>query len=221
MDSDTVVRDAFHSGSNADHQLVDGPRWPEAIPHWYLRSVVNDRGGQCMAHRDDLGRVAYRPVNNQLTCAAQINTIKKETQMRSDGKHLDKYRKDHPMIGPGPKGSRYGFFVVEHEGAQLAVISSGEHHSSDDGLGDWEHVSVSLRDRCPTWDEMCFVKDLFWYAAECVVQFHVPKSEHINMHPFCLHLWKSVNPMPLPPSIAVGLSKKVKRQGLARIIRKG
>ena len=27
--------------------------------------------------------------------------------------------------------------------------------------GGWEHVSVSLRNRCPTWDEMCLVKDIF------------------------------------------------------------
>src|SRR5690349_6482303 len=28
----------------------------------------------------------------------------------------------------------------------------------------WEHVSISIpsEDRCPTWEEMCFVKDLFW-----------------------------------------------------------
>ena len=38
-------------------------------------------------------------------------------------------------------------------GATLRVLFS-------DGLG-WDHVSVSLADRCPTWAEMCFIKDLF------------------------------------------------------------
>ena len=28
--------------------------------------------------------------------------------------------------------------------------------------GGWEHVSVSLARRCPTWEEMCMVKDIFW-----------------------------------------------------------
>ena len=28
--------------------------------------------------------------------------------------------------------------------------------------GGWEHVSVSYRKRCPTWEEMCRVKDMFF-----------------------------------------------------------
>ena len=59
--------------------------------------------------------------------------------------------------------------------------------------GDWEHVSVSYANRVPTWDEMCRVKDMFWSEEECVVQYHPPKSEYVNMHPYCLHLWKPVN----------------------------
>lgn len=70
VDSDTVVRDAFYSGQNADHQLVDGPCWPEAIPHRHLCPVVDDRSGQRVAHRNDLGRVAYRPVNALIDLAA-------------------------------------------------------------------------------------------------------------------------------------------------------
>lgn len=54
----------------------------------------------------------------------------------------------------------------------------------------WKHVSVSYSNRCPTWEEMCRVKDIFWYDNECVVQFHPPKSEYVNNHPYCLHLWR-------------------------------
>jgi len=67
-----------------------------------------------------------------------------------------------------------------------------------DGMG-WEHVSISVKKynyeemgRCPTWEEMCFIKDLFWEKHECVVQFHPPESEYVNNHPHCLHLWKSL-----------------------------
>ena len=60
---------------------------------------------------------------------------------------------------------------------------------ASDGFG-WEHVSVSLVDRCPTWQEMCFVKSLFWGDDDLVVQFHPPESEYVNSHPFCLHLWR-------------------------------
>lgn len=50
--------------------------------------------------------------------------------------------------------------------------------------GGWEHVSVSLNNRCPTWEEMCMVKDIFWGEDECVIQFHPPKSA--NQHPSVL-----------------------------------
>ncbi len=67
-------------------------------------------------------------------------------------------------------------------GRELLVVFS-------DGEG-WEHVSVSLPTRCPNWPEMCFIKDMFWDAEDCVVQFHPPKSDYVNNHPYCLHLWR-------------------------------
>ena len=75
-----------------------------------------------------------------------------------------------------------GAFVITHRGAQLAIIAS-------DGFG-WDHVSVSLKDRCPTWDEMCHVKDLFFEPEESAVQFHPPRSVYRNHHVYCLHLWR-------------------------------
>jgi len=52
---------------------------------------------------------------------------------------------------------------------------------------------------------MSFVKDLFWDEDECVVQFHPPRSEYVNNHASCLHLWRNKHQQfPLPPSILVG-----------------
>lgn len=71
--------------------------------------------------------------------------------------------------------------------------------------GGWEHVSVSLPDRCPTWDEMCYVKSLFWDVEDCVLQFHPPESRYVNNHPYCLHLWRPTGvDIPTPPTITVG-----------------
>jgi hypothetical protein len=70
----------------------------------------------------------------------------------------------------------------------------------------WEHVSVSYKDRCPTWDEMCKIKSLFWDAEDTVMQLHPPESEWINNHPYCLHLFRPVGiEIPRPPGILVGL----------------
>ncbi len=79
---------------------------------------------------------------------------------------------------------------------------------ASDGLG-WEHVSISRRDRCPTWQEMCQIKEMFWDDTDCVVQYHPAESEYVNQHPFCLHLWRQagLQTMPMPPSILVGFKK--------------
>ena len=59
--------------------------------------------------------------------------------------------------------------------------------SNEDG---WEHVSVCMDGRCPTWDEMCIVKDIFWNEDEECVQFHPKKSQHVNFMEHCLHIWR-------------------------------
>lgn len=72
------------------------------------------------------------------------------------------------------------------------------------GMG-WEHVSVSRHDRCPVWEEMDYLARMFWQAHETVVQFHVPRSDHVNVHDRCLHLWRPTRkPVPRPPAMMVG-----------------
>lgn len=58
-----------------------------------------------------------------------------------------------------------------------------------DGLG-WDHVSVSLPYRTPSWEEMCFIKDLFFHDGEVAIQYHPKKSQYVNHHRFCLHLFR-------------------------------
>ena len=56
--------------------------------------------------------------------------------------------------------------------------------------GGWDHVSVSLRNRCPNWPEMEHIKRLFFREGETAMQLHVPPADHINCHPYTLHLWR-------------------------------
>ena len=106
----------------------------------------------------------------------------------------------------GPFGSAIAdgmmgaFFIQGPKGTQLKIISSGP-----DSEYKWEHVSVSCEHRTPNWDEMCFVKDLFWREDECAMQLHPPKADYVNHHPYCLHLWKPMEgDIPMPPSMLVG-----------------
>lgn len=98
-------------------------------------------------------------------------------------------------------GTNNGAFRIPcHRGKKPVLL----HVIASDGYG-WEHVSVSLPHRTPTWDEMCFIKDVFWDETDMVVQYHPPKSEYINCHPYCLHLWRPIGQViPAPESILVG-----------------
>lgn len=109
----------------------------------------------------------------------------------------EKFRVTDGRLATPPGAGPYGAFVIpQHKAEKLTVIASSD--------GGWEHVSVSTRTRTPTWEEMCRVKSLFWEDSDCVVQYHPPKSDHINIHPYCLHLWRPTNvELPRPPIIMV------------------
>src|SRR5574339_172672 len=74
---------------------------------------------------------------------------------------------------PHPKISGYFFMVIATDGTAIRELDQ-----EDKELAIWEHVSVHIDskdrvvDRCPTWQEMCFIKDIFWEKSDCVVQYH-------------------------------------------------
>ena len=103
------------------------------------------------------------------------------------------FPKGHPLYSDLTYGNNGAFQLP----GGIAVIAS-------DGEG-WEHASASFSNRCPSWDDMCRVKAEFWDDEDCVVQYHPPKSQYVNCHPYTLHLWREIGvEIPLPPSIMVG-----------------
>lgn len=110
---------------------------------------------------------------------------------------IEKFRfLDH---GYGPGDKRNGAFVVPspETNEPLRILASA-------GCG-WDHVSVSLEDRCPTWAEMEHIKKLFLGDA-VAMQLHMPESDHVNNHPFTLHIWRPRSKMkriPTPPKFMV------------------
>jgi hypothetical protein len=124
---------------------------------------------------------------------------------------IDKYRLAHADKVYGTKDEERalgGAFLVPHRDGrgwkvELMVIASA---GSDQPQG-WrfDHVSVSTPARTPTWEEMDFVKRLFFHPEEVAYQLHVSPVEHINNHPYCLHLWRNCEQaIPLPPAAMVG-----------------
>jgi hypothetical protein len=97
------------------------------------------------------------------------------------------------MLSPEYEGA----FKFQYKGKLLGVVAS-----NSDG---WDHVSVSTNDRCPTWDEMEHIKRCFFMDDETAMQLHVPASDHISYHPYCLHMWRPHDvEIPRPPQALVG-----------------
>jgi len=113
---------------------------------------------------------------------------------------IEQFRRAHPVLGAGETGRNFGYF----ERGPLRIVSSGTPDEEPEEA-QWEHVSVSCAGRCPTWDEMQTVKTMFWRDDETVVQFHPRNDEYVNLHPYCLHLWRKVGKeFELPPRNLIG-----------------
>ncbi len=62
----------------------------------------------------------------------------------------------------------------------------------------WYHVSLSRKSRLPSYEDMKLVKDHFIGKQNQAIQVFAPESEHVNIHPYCLHLWHCLEGSPLP-----------------------
>ncbi len=118
---------------------------------------------------------------------------------KKPNKFLEKCRIKEGILKSDKSFGNNGAFEIPYKKSiVLNVIAS-------DQIG-WDHVSVSLPNMTPTWLMMCFVKDLFWYDNEVVIQYHPKKDDYINHHNYCLHLWKpKETELPTPPTWMIGL----------------
>lgn len=119
---------------------------------------------------------------------------------------LDAYRR------PDLERILSGGYVGDDENGVFGVPSPIDHGElrviASSGEG-WDHVSVSRQNRCPNWIEMEHVKRLFFRDDETAMQLHVPPTDHISCHPYCLHIWRPlVGEIPRPPDWMVGPKAK-------------
>jgi hypothetical protein len=120
---------------------------------------------------------------------------------RLEGPDFDPYRVPIPLAmqlaNPGARAdNRSGAFVFKDP--VLGLYSTVGVFAS--AGGGWDHVSVSTATRCPVWEEMEWVKRRFFKQSETAMQLHVTSREHVNIHPYTLHLWRPhKGSIPLPP----------------------
>lgn len=100
--------------------------------------------------------------------------------------HTSKSRKPHKQGGKQSRGQT----------ARFMVIASW-------GMG-WDHVSVSHPARTPTWAELDVIYKVFFKDDEVAVQYHLQGPDKINVHDYCLHLWRSQEvALAMPPQLLV------------------
>lgn len=128
----------------------------------------------------------------------------------------EQYRISEGRMGSTAEAGNNGAFQIPNKGgATTHRVSLRKHRMmfvvASAGEG-WEHVSVHVYDAfheifyIPDWNEMCYIKELFWDPEDVVMQLHPKKSEYVNNHKHVLHLWRPIiEIIPTPPSILVGV----------------
>ena len=112
-------------------------------------------------------------------------------------KFLESHRVSEGSLASNRSYGMNGAFELTYNNLLLAIIVSAE--------AGWDHVSVHAVGRSgsqtPTWDEMDYVRKLFFRGDEWVIQYHAPSDKHIEDHPHVLHMWRPQNEMlPVPPA---------------------
>jgi hypothetical protein len=100
------------------------------------------------------------------------------------------WQRDQDIEWPFGSGNKAGTFWSHklvpgfHVIRSLSTLRSGEK---------WIHVSVSRRDRLPTWAELSKVKNEFMGPELEAYQVLAANKDHVNLHANCLHLWAPVD----------------------------
>lgn len=98
------------------------------------------------------------------------------------------------VLQPFGDGNAYA-----HRSGLRVIVSTADY---PDGR-EWMHVSVSRKDRLPSWDDLQFVKHVF-VGERYAYQVFPPSDRHINIHEFCFHLWVPLTDEPPLPDFTRG-----------------
>lgn len=87
-------------------------------------------------------------------------------------------------------------------------------------INGWEHLTVSHKNKIPSWECMNEMKEMFFNDDEECFQFHPKKENYINNNEYCLHIWRRTDgQMMTPPHILVGFRKGHEEEDLQAAIK--
>lgn len=77
----------------------------------------------------------------------------------------------------------------EHRNGRRVIVTVGRHDSG----GWWLHVSLSRANRIPSYEDLADVKRVFVGDGVQALQIFPKRERHVNIMPYCLHLWARVD----------------------------
>lgn len=104
----------------------------------------------------------------------------------------------HPRVSVIEADANEGgaFLVRRNSGKPLRVIASWQL--------DWDHVSVSLATKTPTYQDMKMVRRIFFKDDEWALEYHPPPKDYISVNDNVLHMWRPQSgTIPTPPKYMV------------------
>ena len=120
----------------------------------------------------------------------------------------------------GPDGFGGTVFPIEYRKGKMKVVNDVDkalHFIFSWGCG-FEHLSVSTPIKTPTWEQMCFMKEIFWKDDEVCMQLHPKKEDYVNNMEYCLHIWKPIEKeIPTPPSIMLGFRPGKEKEDIEQL----
>jgi hypothetical protein len=86
------------------------------------------------------------------------------------------------LVFQGPAPSLIGqLWVSRTRGLSVILSIDGGHR----------HLSIASPARYPSWDEILRVRNWYFPEEMEVVMVLARRSEYVNLHPTCFHLWES------------------------------
>lgn len=91
--------------------------------------------------------------------------------------------------------------ISKFEMEKIQVIESNDYFDKQQLIEEWgaewfpegvyKHVSLSHESRLPSWKEIKAVKEKY-FGDVTVIQVLPDSKKYINIHPYCMHLWKYI-----------------------------
>lgn len=90
-----------------------------------------------------------------------------------------------------------GWHIDRKDGSARIILSTANHEGSD-----WTHASISHTNSTPTYDELALMHKAA-FGDGYAYQIFVPPSDHINIHPYALHLWGRADGARVTPDFGI------------------